>query len=101
MAKTCSAIALAVIVMLFAWPAAAWTPDFDAAFGTFPHRGLRRPSPAVEVALPVARPSVAAPRPSRAAASSASGRLAAYCRRPGKGTLSWIRVDGRKYYCPR
>jgi hypothetical protein len=101
MAKRCSAIALAAIVMLFSWPAAAWSPDFDAAFGTFPHRGQRRPSPAVEVALPVARPSVAAPRPSRATKPEPSSRLAAYCRRPGKSSLSWIRVDGRKYYCPR
>ena len=110
MAKAFTAFALS-IAMVLASPAAAWTPDFDAAFDPFPHRGLRRQPPTVGVALPVAKPAVTVRRrasaPSSASSSSSSGsadvsrRLAAYCARPGKSSLSWIRVGGQRHYCSR
>jgi len=102
MSKARTVPIVAAIFVLLAAPAMAWTPDFDAAFNPFPHRGPRPVVASVAVAVPVARPIVPDTRPTLASihGGSASDKLAAYCRRPGKSTLSWIRVSGRRYYCP-
>jgi hypothetical protein len=101
MAKARAVPILVAGVMLLAEPALAWTPDFDAAFNPFPHRGPRPEVASVAVAVPVARPVVPETRPTLASmrGSDPSEKLAAYCRRPGKSSLSWIRVSGRRYYC--
>ena len=102
MAKARAVPIVAALIVLGAPPAMAWTPDFDAAFDPFPHRGPRPVVASMAVALPVARPP-ASESPAQSAggrSGSAPTRLSNYCSRPGKSSLSWIRVSGRRYYCP-
>jgi hypothetical protein len=70
-------------------------PDFDATFEVTKTNPLR-----VIVVAPAATPSPRPEKAERRRVMAFADRLAAYCARPGKDENSWLRVKGRRFYCP-
>jgi hypothetical protein len=70
-------------------------PDFDATFEVTKSNPLR-----VIVVAPAATPSPPPEKAERRRVMAFADRLAAYCARPGKDENSWLRVKGRRFYCP-